>query len=96
MFKSKYSYSKRALPGLWSPVRAAATLPVHHFKWHDGVLQSATDRLHHYKGDRVDGGAAAQPRFQHFVESERILKQLGRSRRVSLTAAHCTRDPALL
>ncbi|KDD76961.1 hypothetical protein H632_c55p2 [Helicosporidium sp. ATCC 50920] len=55
------------------PARLSITVPVHHFKWHAGVLASAARRLEYY------GSVAEQsalPRYAQYSESASILERL--------------------
>lgn len=65
---------RRAGGGVVEPRRMAGLIPVYHFKWHQGVLQSASDRLAHYGGAANTSGGL--PRYNHFVESRNLLNRL--------------------
>lgn len=78
----------RAVKGRrWSAAVYPKAIAAMHFKWHSGVLQSASERLHHYRGD----GGNGMPRYQHFVESERILAMLANGS-VPIESAACFKD----
>lgn len=82
---------------LWTPKQASRHARALHFKWNDGVRDSARDRLRHYRGDdqAIGGGGtnataaatadespSALPRFHHWIESQRIISQVVERRRV--------------
>lgn len=46
---------------LWTPREAQGSIPVHHFKWRRGVLDSVEDRLRHYRGDDLEPDECGGP-----------------------------------
>jgi len=70
------------------PSQLKVVVPVYHMKWHKGVLQSARDRLEHYKGNATEKGGL--PRYNHYVESERIVMALATGK-IDMKAAGCVR-----
>lgn len=82
-------YSRNIRKGSASEVvKHKDILPVYHMKWHKGVVQSAADRLEHYRGS-VDGVGEGVPRYAHYKESAKIVNALKDGGRLDLDLYGC-------
>lgn len=58
---------------------------VHHFKWHEGVINSIQDRLKYYKGDSED-----KPRYGWFKDSQDLFEGIVQKGRLDVEKLGCT------
>jgi hypothetical protein len=70
----------------WDDIPYTISIPVHHFKWHQGVLNNLKDRAEFYKGDAESGGL---PRYQHYTEAETAVNVLSREKKLDINAFRC-------
>jgi len=86
---------------LWEPVEHTASPPItiHHFKWHQGVLESMRQRSEYYSGDCIlgvkeksgQGGkeGGCTPRMLHWKESATTYRALKETMRLDTTMMGC-------
>ena len=61
---------------------------VHHFKWHDRVKNSISDRLKFYSSERFTGGQGT-PRYDWYKDSQKLMDNVVKTGRIDTVKAQC-------
>ncbi|KAI7843139.1 hypothetical protein COHA_003310 [Chlorella ohadii] len=96
-FKANYLYKdsphEKRPPGLglWAVLEAPTVIPVHHFKWHAGLLPNMRDRMEWYSGDCRLGvnEATCTPRLQHWKNAALTYAALEGGQPLDLSGMEC-------
>lgn len=77
--------------GLWMALEADEVIPIHHFKWHAGLLANMKDRLEWYSGNCKMGvnEEACTPRLAHWKDSALTVAALEGGQPLDLKGMEC-------
>ncbi|EFN55566.1 hypothetical protein CHLNCDRAFT_134048 [Chlorella variabilis] len=100
-FADKYRYkdtpeAEEKLPPelrLWIGLAADSVVPIHHFKWHAGLLSNMKDRMEWYSGDCKLGENedSCTPRLAHWKESALTVAALEAGQPIDVKAMGCAK-----